>query len=51
VRDAVRESFGRLWRTVGAAADLEPVQVKTFLAYGMLPNTNAALDLAEVDEP
>jgi AcrR family transcriptional regulator len=51
VRDAVRESFGRMWHTVGVAAELEPVQVKTFLAYGMLLNTNAALDLTEVDEP
>ncbi|MBO0850745.1 MAG: hypothetical protein J2P20_14885 [Pseudonocardia sp.] len=51
VRDAVRASFGRPWRTVGVAAELEPVQVKTFLAYGALLSTKAASDLADVDEP
>lgn len=50
VRDAVRASFGRLWQAVADTARLEPVTVKAFLAFGMLLNTNAALDLADVDE-
>jgi len=49
VRAAVRESFGRLWQAVADATRLDPVTVKTFLAFGMLLNTSAALDLAEVD--
>jgi AcrR family transcriptional regulator len=50
VRAAVRDSFGRLWQTVADTAGLDPVTVKTFLAFGMLLNTNAALVLGEVDE-
>ncbi|MQA01472.1 MAG: TetR family transcriptional regulator [Streptosporangiales bacterium] len=49
VCEAVRESFGRLWQTVSDATGLDPVQVKTFMAYGMLLNTNAALGTADVD--
>ncbi|RFC75218.1 TetR/AcrR family transcriptional regulator [Streptomyces sp. AcE210] len=49
VRDAVRESFGELWRTVSEATGLDPVQIKTFMAFGMLLNTNAALATSEVD--
>jgi AcrR family transcriptional regulator len=51
VRDAVRASFGRLWQAVAGSAELDPVTVKAFLAFGMLLNTSAALDLPEVDEP
>ncbi len=51
VRDAVRASFGRLWQTVADTAALDPVTVKAFLAFGMLLNTGAALELADVDEP
>ncbi|TDD73456.1 TetR/AcrR family transcriptional regulator [Actinomadura darangshiensis] len=50
VRVAVRTSFGRLWESVAATTGLDPVTVKTFLAYGMLLNTGAALDIAEVDQ-
>ncbi|UKY54570.1 hypothetical protein [Streptomyces inhibens] len=49
VREAVRESFGRLWQTVSDATGLDAVQVKTFMAYGMLLNTNAALATADLD--
>jgi AcrR family transcriptional regulator len=49
VRAAVRGSFGRMWQTVSDATGLEPVQVKTFMAYGMLLNTGAALDIAALD--
>ena len=51
VRDAVGASFGRLWQAVADTAGLDPVTVKAFLAFGMLLNTNAALDLPAVDEP
>ena len=50
VRAAVRESFGRLWEAVADAAGLDAVTVKTFLAFGMLLNTIAALDLRDVDD-
>jgi len=49
VRDAVRASFGRLWQAVADTAGLDAVTVKAFLAFGMLLNTSAALDLPEVD--
>jgi AcrR family transcriptional regulator len=51
VRDAVRDSFGRMWRTVADTTGLDPVTVKSFLAFGMLLNNSAALQLAELDEP
>ncbi|HZX06263.1 TetR/AcrR family transcriptional regulator [Kribbella sp.] len=51
VRDAVRASFARLWQSVADTAQLDPVTVKAFLAFGQLLNTNAALDLPQVDEP
>ena len=51
VRDAVRESFGRLWQAVADTAQLDPVTVKSFLAFGMLLNTSAALELSELDAP
>jgi len=50
IRDAVRVSFGKLWQAVSATAGLDPVTIKTFLAFGMLLNTSAALGLADVDE-
>jgi len=49
VRDAVRVHLADLWGTVAETTRLDPVTVKTFLAFGMLLNTNAALALAEVD--
>src|SRR5262249_9521640 len=49
VREAVRGHLARLWGTVAVTTGLDAVTVKTFLAYGMLLNTNAALGLAEVD--
>lgn len=51
VRSDVRAEFGRMWQTVSDATGLEAVQIKTFMAFGMLLNTNAALDLAAVDDP
>jgi AcrR family transcriptional regulator len=49
VREAVRGQVGRMWTTVAERSGLPPVAVKTFLAYGMLLNTAAALELSEVD--
>jgi AcrR family transcriptional regulator len=49
VRAAVRESFGRLWQTVSDTTGLDAVQIKSFMAFGMLLNTNAALASADVD--
>ena len=40
-----------MWDTVADASGLDPVTVKTFLAFGMLLNTVTALDVADLDEP
>jgi AcrR family transcriptional regulator len=51
VRDAVRDSFGRMWQTVARTSGLDPVTIKAFLAFGMLLNNGAALQVAELNEP
>jgi len=51
VRDAVRGCFNRMWQTISDATRLAPVTVKAFLAFGMLLNSNAALQAGELDEP
>lgn len=51
VRDAVRTCFARMWQTVHDTTGLDPVTVKSFLAFGMLLNNGAALQAREVDEP
>jgi AcrR family transcriptional regulator len=51
VREAVRASFARMWHTVADVTGLDPVTVKSFLAFGMLLNNAAALELGDVDEP
>jgi AcrR family transcriptional regulator len=50
VRDAVRASFASMWQAVAQATGLEPVTVKSFLAFGMLLNSSAAMDIEELDE-
>jgi hypothetical protein len=40
-----------MWDTVADATGLDPVTVKTFLAFGMLLNNVAAVDVDELDEP
>jgi AcrR family transcriptional regulator len=50
VRDAVRECFGRMWEAVDDATGLDPVTIKAFLAFGMLLNNIAALQVAELDQ-
>lgn len=51
VRDLVRARVARMWDTVAGTSGLDPVTVKSFLAFGMLLNSAAALDAGEVDEP
>ena len=51
VRDLVRARLARMWDTVADATGLDPVTVKSFLAFGMLLNNAAALDVDELDEP
>lgn len=51
VRDLVRTRFARMWDTVADPTGLDPVTVKSFLAFGMLLNTAAALDVGELAEP
>lgn len=51
VRGAVRESFGRMWQMVSDVTGLDPVTIKAFLAFGMLLNNGAALQVAELDQP
>ena len=51
VRDLVRARLGRMWDTVADTTGLDPVTVKSFLAFGMLLNAGAAVDVDELDEP
>jgi AcrR family transcriptional regulator len=51
VRDLVRARLGRMWDTVADTTGLDPVTVKSFLAFGMLLNNVAALDVDELDVP
>jgi AcrR family transcriptional regulator len=49
VQQAVRSHVARLWDTVAGVTGLEPVTVKTFLAFGMLLNAAAAVEAGSVD--
>jgi AcrR family transcriptional regulator len=51
VRDVVRARLAHMWDTVADTSGLDPVTVKSFLAFGMLLNNVAALDISELDEP
>jgi len=51
VRDLVRARLAHMWDTVADTAGLDPVTVKSFLAFGMLLNNVAALDVDELDAP
>jgi AcrR family transcriptional regulator len=51
VRDLVRAHLARMWDTVADASGLDPVTLKSFLAFGMLLNNVAALDVNDLDEP
>lgn len=51
VREVVRARLARMWDAVAEASGLDAVTVKSFLAFGMLLNTTAAVDAADLDEP
>ncbi|GAB3808606.1 TetR family transcriptional regulator [Humibacter antri] len=51
VRAAVRARLGRMWQVVADTTGLDAVTVKSFLAFGMLLNAGAAMDVDEVHEP
>jgi AcrR family transcriptional regulator len=51
VRDLVRARLAHMWDTVAETSGLDPVTVKSFLAFGMLLNNVAALDVEDLDEP
>ncbi len=50
VREAVRARMARMWSVVSDTTGLDPVTVKAFLAFGMLLNNGAALEVTSVDE-
>ncbi|MEC3974364.1 TetR/AcrR family transcriptional regulator [Amycolatopsis sp. H20-H5] len=49
VRDVVREHMARMWAATADHTGMPPVAVKSFVAYGMLLNVAAALDVDDVD--
>ncbi len=51
VLQLVRGRLARMWDTVADTTGLEPVTVKSFLAFGMLLNSVAALDIDKVGKP
>jgi AcrR family transcriptional regulator len=51
VRDLVRARLANMWDTIADTTGLDTVTVKSFLAFGMLLNNVAALDIDELDEP
>src|ERR1700743_745618 len=51
VRELVRARVARMWDTVAGLTGLDPVTVKSFLAFGMLLNNMAGLDTGQGSEP
>ncbi len=51
VRGLVRGRLAHMWDTVADTTGLDPVTVKSFLAFGLLLNNTAALDIGDSDEP
>jgi AcrR family transcriptional regulator len=51
IRDLVRARLARMWETIADTTGLDRVTVKSFLAFGMLLNNTAALDVDALDEP
>lgn len=51
VREAVRDSFGRMWQMVAETTGLDPVTIKAFLAFGMLLHNGAALQVGDLEQP
>jgi AcrR family transcriptional regulator len=50
VRDLVRARIAHMWDTVAETSGLDAVTVKSFLAFGMLLNSAAALDVDELED-
>jgi AcrR family transcriptional regulator len=50
VREVVRGEMKRLWEVAADGSGLDDVTVKAFLGFGMLLNTGAALQVADVDD-
>jgi hypothetical protein len=48
---SVSPAFGRLWSRVAEISGLDPLRVKTFIAFGMLLNDMAALDARGLGSP
>lgn len=51
VQTAVRGRLRHMWQVVADTTGLDAVTVKSFLAFGMLLNAGAAIDVDQVDEP
>src|SRR5262249_32927122 len=51
VRALVCARVAHMWDTVANTTNLDPVTVKSFLAFGMLLNTAVALDINDLEEP
>lgn len=49
VREVVREHMARMWAATAGHTGMPPVAVKSFVAYGMLLNLAAALEVDDVD--
>ncbi|WP_410653342.1 TetR/AcrR family transcriptional regulator [Amycolatopsis sp. cmx-4-54] len=49
VREVVRDHMARMWAATADHTGMPPVAVKSFVAYGMLLNVAAALDVDDVD--
>ena len=50
VREAVQEQMSRLWNTASEGSGLDAVTVKSFLAFGMLLNNAAALQVTDLED-
>ena len=50
VRMVVREQLARMWQVVADATGLDAVTVKSFLAFGMLLNVGAAVEVDAIDD-
>lgn len=48
VQAVVRQQLARMWQVVSDTTGLDAVTVKSFLAFGMLLNVGAAIDIDEI---
>jgi AcrR family transcriptional regulator len=49
VREVVRQQLARMWTATAEHTRLPPVAVKSFIAYGMLLNVAAAIEVDDID--